>query len=334
MIYSDSQLFSQSRDQYGDNDLNLPPREEPLVQQERRALIGLEAGIDARAPNDSNRNSFNDVELQALTLENITVDQQISDAEEAEQSTTNSALASLSQASKVLWIQSLVNLLPIWKATLKEIGQNDIDWGNPLYLMKSVAVISSTDWGRNLSHTTYLQGLRRVIPEEFGLAREFLASFITCFLDVGFSAPSLYVRQAIVTSPNDTIGQALRGATAGELFSGSSAILMNNLLYMNVFFPMNEMLVKLTQSQHSPKSQMLIGCAASLTAGAVAWPAEWFRAQLNDDTPMSSSELIAHLMSHPVEVYRGFLPMIYVYLTAGIFCGLANMYLRPNARSD
>jgi len=237
----------------------------------------------------------------------------------------------LSKAAVVLGLQALINAIPLWLALRGELGEKGPpDWSDTKTVMQAFAWSAFADWGANITDTLYLQGLRSQLHALPNWAQEFVASNGTCVLDTILTTPLFFFKQKAIVNPELSLLQVLTSSSFKEVYAGANALLVNNLGFMNVFYPLNELTIRATKSEHNALRQVMIGILASLVASTVAWPAEWLRAQqsLPEHEGESAWEIFKAIHYSIPTIFSGFPALLFAAVSGGIFTGLANKYMR------
>lgn len=235
------------------------------------------------------------------------------------------------KAAVVLGIQSMLNALPIWLSLRAELGDTTLpDWHNWQGNLRAMGWTAMADWGSNITDTIYLQSIRAQLSTLPNWAQEFLSSTGTCFLDIILTTPLFYCMQKAVSSPELSVPQVLSGNSISALYAGAGAMLTNNLIFMNVFYPINELSISAFKAEHSVWRQVAIGILASLVATTAAWPAEWLRAQLSmpENQGHTAWQVLSNVNFSLPTIFKGFSAQLVVAVVGGIFSGLANKFMR------
>lgn len=238
---------------------------------------------------------------------------------------------SAGKAAVVLGLQSVLNAVPIWLSLRAEMGlKGPPDWSDRQTIARALALTAFADWSCNTTDTLYLQGIRSQLHALPNWAQEFLASTATCFLDVILTTPIFFYWQTAVAEPENSLAEIVTSHGFKDLYAGAGAMLTGNLLFMNVFYPLNELSIKACKAEHSLWRQVAIGIVASLVATTAAWPAEWVRAQLSMPTHTGESawDVLSEVNFSVPTIFSGFSAQLLVAVLGGVFSGVANKLMR------
>jgi hypothetical protein len=238
---------------------------------------------------------------------------------------------SAGKAAVVLGLQAMLNAIPIWMSLRAQIGlSGPPDWSDRQGTARALAMTTFADWTCNITDTLYLQGIRSQLHALPNWVQEFLASTATCFLDVVLTTPIFFYWQTAVAEPDVSMKDILSSHGFGDLYAGAGAMLVGNLVFMNVFYPLNELSIKACKAEHSLWRQVAIGITASLVATTSAWPAGWVRAQLSMPAHQgeSSWDVLSDVQFSLPKIFKGFPAQLMVAVMGGVFSGLANKFMR------
>jgi len=240
-------------------------------------------------------------------------------------------LRALMKAGAIIVPQSFINAPLLLKSIRGELGLGtDLLSNEKGWLFQALLVSGVSDWLITLTDTAYMQTFLYLAHKHNLPLKELTASILTCLFDVILTTPIMDFRQKIATEQCSSIANAFQETHLSSAYAGTYEVLTNNLLYMALFYTLNEKGVQYFKAHHNELKQMAIGLTASVIAGTIARPAEWLRSQVSLEKNLDKNmiDILKEIHFNPLKMFGGYLSFLGVLTTIGIFSSLAHKYLR------